>query len=198
MAVPDGLPPIIFLRHGETDWNAEGRLQGQRDIGLNAVGRAQARRNGEAILAAFPDIATFDAVASPLERTRETMEIARAAMGLEPKAYRLEPRAIEITFGDWEGFTLDDIRGVSPEMIAARESDKWGFVPPGGESYALLAARVGAWLAEIRRPTFVVSHGGVGRVVRHLLLGASPAEAAGLPFPQDKALVIREGRGDWL
>ena len=126
------------------------------------------------------------------------MEIARAAMGVEPKAYRLEPRAIEITFGDWEGFTLDDIRGVSPEMIAARESDKWGFVPPGGESYALLAARVGAWLAEIRRPTFVVSHGGVGRVVRHLLLGASPAEAAGLPFPQDRALVISEGRGDWL
>ena len=63
---------------------------------------------------------------------------------------------------------------------------------------ALLLGWVGAWLAEIRRPTFVVSHGGVGRVVRHLILGASTAEAAGLPFPQDKALVIREGRGDWL
>jgi len=191
--------PIIFLRHGETDWNAEGRLQGQRDIPLNATGRGQAKRNGEAILRAFPDIATFDAVASPLGRTRATMEIARAAMGLEPGTYRTDERLLEITFGDWEGFTLDDLRGASPDMIAARENDKWGFVPPGGESYAGITGRVGAWLAGISRPTFVVSHGGVGRVVRHLLLGIEPALAAGgEPFPQDKALVLREGRGDWL
>lgn len=194
----DALPPLIFLRHGETDWNVEGRLQGQRDIPLNATGRRQARRNGEAIRDAFPEIATFDAVSSPLGRTRETMEIARAAMGLAPGAYRADPRVVEITFGDWEGFTLDELRAAEPERIALRERDKWDFVPPEGESYALLAARVGAWLEEVRRPTFVVSHGGVGRVVRHLVLGIPPAEAAAMPFPQDRALVIDGGRGDWL
>ena len=95
--MPAALPLIIFLRHGETDWNREGRLQGQRDVPLNATGRAQAKRNGEAIIRAFPDIADFDSVASPLGRTRETMEIARIAMGLEPGGYRTDNRLLEIT-----------------------------------------------------------------------------------------------------
>jgi probable phosphoglycerate mutase len=190
--------PLIFLRHGETDWNVEGRLQGQRDIPLNVTGRGQARRNGEAILRAFPDIAGFDAVASPLGRTRATMEIARGAMGLDPAVYRTDDRLLEITFGAWEGATLDELRAIEPGRIAERERDKWDFVPPGGESYARITRRVGAWLAEVQRPTFAVSHGGVGRVLRHLVLGIDPAEAAGLPFPQDRALVIREGRGEWV
>jgi probable phosphoglycerate mutase len=195
MALP---APLIFLRHGETDWNVEGRLQGQRDIPLNETGRSQARRNGEAILRAFPDIAGFEAVASPLGRTRATMEIARGAMGLDPAGYRTDDRLLEITFGAWEGATLDELRAIDPDRIAERERDKWDFVPPGGESYARITRRIGAWLAEVRRPTFVVSHGGVGRVLRHLVLGIDPAEAAAMPFPQDRALVIREGRGAWL
>jgi probable phosphoglycerate mutase len=190
--------PLIFLRHGETDWNVEGRLQGQRDIPLNPTGRGQAHRNGEAIARAFPDVASFDSVASPLGRTRETMEIARAAMGLDPGGYRTDDRVLEITFGDWEGFTLDELRGKEPDRVGLREEDKWAFLPPGGESYALLAARVRGWIDELERPTFVVSHGGVGRVVRHLVLGIPPAEAAGMPFPQDRALVIRDGAAEWL
>lgn len=192
------LPTIVFLRHGETNWNVEGRLQGQRDISLNDNGRAQGKRNGEAIRAAVPDIADFDFVASPLERSRETMEIARLAMGLDPSAFHLDDRLREITFGDWEGFTLAELRATHPDLVAARERDKWSFLPPGGESYEQLSERVQGWLATISRPTMAVSHGGVGRVLRRYLLDLDPQAAVTMSFPQDQAMLIRDGSTDWI
>lgn len=189
---------LIFLRHGETDWNVEGRLQGQRDIPLNDRGRVQAKRNGTAIIAAMPAIADYDFVASPLIRSRETMEIARRAMGLEPSAYRLDDRLREITFGDWEGSTLAELRERHGALVAERERDKWRFLPPNGESYALLLERVVEWLGSLTRPTFAVSHGGVGRVVRSHILGVDRARAVADYFPQDKLLVIEGGKGRWV
>ena len=71
---------IYMIRHGQTDWNAEGRLQGQQDIPLNEIGRAQATRNGSTLLSsAGSAIADFDFVASPLSRTRETLNPAPTA-----------------------------------------------------------------------------------------------------------------------
>jgi broad specificity phosphatase PhoE len=192
------LPVLIFIRHGETDWNREGRLQGQRDIPLNDTGRAQARRNGTAIKADMPEAAGFDFIASPLSRSRETMEIVRAAMGLPPAAYATDDRLKELTFGTWEGFTGEDLRAVSAELIAAREKDKWGFLPPGGESYRILSERVADWLAGIVRPTFVVAHGGVGRVLRRMILGLDPIEAVSMLFPQDQVLMFSDGRERWI
>ena len=192
------LPPIVFLRHGETKWNAEGRLQGQRDIPLNERGRGQARRNGEAIFAARPEVAGYDFVASPLSRARETMEIARLAMGLDPSAYRLDERVQELTFGKWEGFTTADLRKELPDLLKAREREKWDFVPPDGESYALLLKRVLPWLETVDKPTFVVSHGGVGRVLRAHLLGVEPHRAVSDDFPQDRVLVFENGASVWI
>jgi probable phosphoglycerate mutase len=192
------VPPIVFLRHGETDWNVEGRLQGRRDIPLNATGRVQARQNGARVLARIPDIGSYHAVASPLIRSRETMEIARNAMQLEPGAYALDDRLQEIAYGDWEGFTNDELRERDPALVEARDRDKWRFLPPNGESYHLLAERVDGWLKGLTRETFVVSHGGVGRVLRMLLLGADPAEVVMALFPQDKALVVRDGKAEWI
>jgi len=191
-------PTLVFIRHGETDWNVEGRLQGQRDIPLNDNGRAQARRNGKALIAVVPDIAGFDFVASPLERSRETMEIARLAMGLDPSAYHLDDRLREITFGEWEGFTTAELRERVPTMVTARETDKWGFLPPGGESYRLLSERVDGWLADVGRPTVAVSHGGVGRVLLRHFLGLDPREAVTLSFPQDQVLLLKDGVASWI
>jgi broad specificity phosphatase PhoE len=192
------LPTLIFIRHGETDWNVEGRLQGQRDIPLNDTGRAQARRNGDAVKAAMPEAVGFDFVASPLSRSRETMEIVRAAMGLPPLGYASDDRLKELTFGAWEGFTDGDLSAASAELIAARAKDKWGFVPPGGESYRILSDRVADWLAGIAHPTLTVSHGGVGRVLRGMILDLDPIAAISMPFPQDRVLVFKDGRETWI
>lgn len=190
---PKAALPLLFIRHGETDWNAEGRLQGQRDIPLNDKGRAQARRNGIAIAGEVEEIAKYDFVASPLGRARETMEIIRASLGLDPDVYRLDERLMEISYGEWEGFTGDELKDRSPGLIAEREADKWAFLPPKGESYQRLAERVDLWANTLERPTLTVAHGGVGRVLRIRLLGLEPHEVMSGPFRQDRAFHWLDG-----
>ncbi|HZL86046.1 MAG TPA: histidine phosphatase family protein, partial [Candidatus Krumholzibacteria bacterium] len=95
---------LYFVRHGETDWNRAQRYQGQRDIPLNATGRAQAGRNGRALaLALGGNAGALDYVASPLVRARETMEIMRREIGLARDGYRSDDRLREIHYGHWEG-----------------------------------------------------------------------------------------------
>lgn len=191
------MPIIVFIRHGETDWNAEGRFQGQRDIPLNARGRLQAQRNGRVLIERMPEAAAFDFVASPLERTRQTMEIARGAMGLDPSAYRLDPILKEITFGNWEGYTAPELEERWPDQVTAREGDKWGFVPPLGESYQMLSIRIEGWLSRLERDTVVVSHGGVCRVLRGLLLDLDNDATPNLDVPQDR-IFVWNGAARWL
>ncbi|MGO8656202.1 histidine phosphatase family protein, partial [Rhizobium ruizarguesonis] len=106
-------------------------------------------------------------VASPLQRTRATMEIMRTAMGLPPLAYRTDPRLVEISFGDWEGSTLKELKATQRERVAERNTSKWDFIPPGddAESYEILSWRTGSWLNSVDRPTVCVTHGGVIRTL---------------------------------
>jgi len=193
---------LIHIRHGETDWNAEGRLQGQRDVPLNATGCAQAARNGRALAAHFAgrgiDPDSLDWIASPLGRSRETMEIVRDTMGLAPQAYELDDALKEVTFGLWEGFTLAELKARDPAAVAARRADKWSFVPPGGESYEMLSARVCRFLDGLDADTVIVAHGGVLRVLTGLITGVPSAEVPTLAVPQDRFCVFSGGAGTWL
>ncbi len=189
-----------MIRHGQTDWNAEGRLQGQKDIPLNDTGRQQAAGNGVALKAILGDtVENFDFVASPLGRTRETMEIARRAMGLDPLAYRTDDRLVEISFGDWEGYTLAELTATVPERVEERALSKWNFIPPGdsAESYEILCWRIGSWLGDVERPTVCVSHGGVCRSAFRLH-GMDEEEAANTPVYQDRLLKIDDSGMRWL
>lgn len=189
---------LYFVRHGETDWNAEGRYQGQTDIPLNDKGRGQAARNGEALKALLgPAAAGLDFVASPLGRTRETMEIVRHNMGLPVDGYRLDPRLKEVHYGAWEGTLWTELKARDPESMAARKSDPWNWRPVDGESYSDVALRAGGWLAETTRDTVVVSHGGVSRILRKLILGLDARDVPYLEVPQDRVLILRAGKADW-
>lgn len=189
---------LIFIRHGETDWNFEGRMQGQRDIPLNVTGESQATGNGARLKDYMQreglDPDALDFVASPLVRTRATMERLRRAMGLDPATYRTEDQLKEITFGAWEGFTLEELAEEEQDLILQRRANKWGFVPPGGESYEMLADRIGLWLQSVKRPSVVVSHGGVFRVLRGHLEGREKAAVPKLDVPQDKVFVWHNGQ----
>src|SRR3990170_381000 len=189
---------ICFVRHGETDWNAERRYQGQRDIPLNDRGRAQARRNGEAMQALLPGIAGADFVASPLGRARETMGIGRACLGLEPRDYRLEARLIELNYGHWEGKLQSDLPALDPAGLAERAKDPLRWRPRGGESYADLLARTVDWLAGLERDTVIAAHGGIGRCLRAHILGLDPETIPALESPQDRVLVLAGGAMRWL
>jgi probable phosphoglycerate mutase len=160
---------LYFARHGETDWNRERRLQGQHDIPLNSLGRVQGTRCGAILrnlLARDGGSAiAYDYVSSPLGRARETMELMRAELGLAPERYRTDARLMEMSFGRWEGFTFAELQAREREGLAERERDKWGFMLPGGESYALLVVRVADWYGQLERDTVVSAHGGVCRAL---------------------------------
>jgi broad specificity phosphatase PhoE len=189
---------IYFIRHGETDWNVQSRYQGQADVPMNATGRGQARRNGEALRALLPRIAGARYVASPLFRARETMEIVRTAMDLPPDGYDLDDRLKEIHYGHWQGILAADLRGIDAAGVAERAQDTFRWRPRGGESYADLMDRSVSWLNGIDTDTVVAAHGGISRVLRGHLYGTDPALVPELPVPQDRILVLRHDRMDWL
>lgn len=198
------MPTLYFFRHGETDWNAEGRLQGQTDIALNAKGRLQASAIGQSIRAGKLEgvdaekIATLPFIASPLLRTRETMSLLREGMGLSPHVYAVDERLKEIGFGLWEGSTWREIVERDAGGAQARDRDKWNFAPPGGESYEMVRERVAGWLATLTGDVCVVAHGGVARVLLVELAELSRRNAVGADIWQGKLLRIAQGRHDWL
>jgi broad specificity phosphatase PhoE len=190
-------PAIYFIRHGETDWNVEGRLQGQQEIPLNHVGRVQAREAARRLCSLVARVGDLDYVASPMSRTRETMDRLREALGLAATGYRIDERLIELTFGNWEGLTWKEVRKAHPQAAAARERDKWSYIPPGGESYAILADRVRPVLADLARDTVIVSHGGVARALLSIACGVATRHAANLDIWQGRVLVIEGSTYRW-
>jgi broad specificity phosphatase PhoE len=189
---------IYFVRHGQTDWNAARRMQGQIDIPLNDIGRGQAKRNGEALREALGAMAArLHYVASPLSRASETMSLVRDSLALPTGTFPRDDRLKEMAYGQWEGMMWPRHAERTPEITRWLE-DPWLRATPGGESYAMLWARVVAWLQDIPGDTVVVAHGGVMRVLRGHWLGLPPVETVKLDVPQDKVLVLRDGKEAWL
>lgn len=193
-------PLVYIVRHGQTAWNVEYRLQGQADIPLDEEGRRQASANGRHLAELIPDPAAFDFVASPMLRTRTTMELVRKAMGLDPAAYRTDARLMEMNFGDWQGFTMAELEARDPGSTKGRGPDKWDFVPPGkgAESYQMLLERVRPFFEELKRPTVCVAHGGVIRALFRMIENLPKPEAARIDTPQDRILRLKDGRLAWL
>ncbi|MGA7787789.1 MAG: histidine phosphatase family protein [Xanthobacteraceae bacterium] len=192
------MPVLYYVRHGETDFNAEGRLQGRRDTLLNARGRRQAATCGAVLRDLFVRdgrVATdFAYVASPLVRAGETMEIMRETLGLDPQAYEVDDRLMEISYGDWEGLTLPEIEGLTPGLLARRERDKWDFAPPGGESYRALTGRISEWYAGLTQDTVAAAHGGGVRSLMALLGLAPQEEATHAQIAQGVVYVFFDGK----
>lgn len=197
---------LIFLRHGETDWNAEGRLQGQRDIPLNARGREQADQAGRKLARLLGPVGLKDPqigwCASPLSRATQTLQLAREAAGLGAGApnedFAIDARLKELTFGEWEGLTWPEVQARSPLAAQWREGDKWNFQPPGGESYAMLAERLTPWIEALDRDSVVCAHGGVARVLMAVLAGMAPEQAALADIWQGRIMVFHRNRFDWI
>jgi len=162
---------LILVRHGRTEWNAEGRFQGQSDVPLNAAGRRQAAALSRR-LSREPVTAVY---ASDLQRAHETALCIAAAHGLGVYS---EPRLREMSFGAWEGLTFDEIERRDPPGLAAWQADPLNVAPPGGETLAQLAARVEAALNEIVQThrdetALLAAHGGSLQALLCLAFGMS-------------------------
>ncbi|HEY5127001.1 MAG TPA: histidine phosphatase family protein [Bradyrhizobium sp.] len=191
------MPVIYYIRHGETEWNADGRLQGTRDIPLNDLGRQQAAHAGGILADLFARDSRSEAslafIASPLGRARSTMELVRGALGLPLDDYAVDDRLREIGYGHWEGSTLAQMQALDPDIFAKRQSDKWTVPPPGGESYAAVEARVNDWYRQLTADTVAVAHGGTARALMVALGIETPQSAADLTVEQGAVYVFGDG-----
>jgi broad specificity phosphatase PhoE len=146
---------VYLARHGQTDYNLEGRFQGHLPVPLNGTGRAQARELAER--AAAHGFAVL--WCSPLLRARETADIVGRRIGLEP---REDARLVETDAGEWTDRSFAEVQARSPEQFAAFLAADPAFAFPGGESLAAQQVRVAEALADIERgpqPSLVVCHG---------------------------------------
>lgn len=193
------LPPLFLLRHGQTQANRDGVLQGQADSPLTPLGRAQAAAMGRTLAAALPVGVPVTLWVSPLGRVRHTLARVLPALSGRAVAIRYDARLKEVAFGDWSLKPIASVGSDMPAAWTARQADPWNERPPGGESYADLAVRVRDFLDDLAaengpdgaqpgRAVAILAHGGTGRVVRGLLTGLSPAAIPTLPAPQDAIL----------
>lgn len=191
-------PTVYYIRHGQTEWNVMGRLQGLHDVPLTAHGRAQSIHCGgilrDLLARDGRNPADFNYVSSPLGRALETMMLVRPTLGLSAEGYEVDQRLAEISFGEWEGFTIAQLHERDPQRIAQREHDKWNFVPPGGESYKHVSERMGRWYGSLERDTVVIAHGGTARGLMAYLGIAKPAAAPLIDIAQGVVYVFQDDR----
>jgi broad specificity phosphatase PhoE len=164
---------ILLARHGETDWNREGRFQGHADPPLNETGRAQAAELS-ATLAREEIVAVYS---SPLRRAMETAEVIAAAHGLEPIAVAA---LREVDVGSWEGLTRSEVEQRFPDQYARWLEGSQGW--EDGETYEQMGKRVVAALLELAAShngerILAVTHGGPIRAAFAFADGTTHAEA---------------------
>lgn len=187
---------ILLIRHGETVWNRERRMQGRQDSPLTERGRRQA----EAMAGLVRDLVARDPhpnwrlVSSPLGRAHATAQAVAQAVGLP---LELDDRLMEIGCGSWEGRLWDDVAAEHAHIGSPR---KWIFDAPDGESHDDVAVRIEGFLADLppepERRTIVVSHGASGRVLRGAYVGLDRETMLDLEVPQDAVFRLQNGQID--
>lgn len=184
---------IYLCRHGQTEFNAIGRRQGQVDSNLTALGQAQATAMGRRL--ATLNLPDFRIYASPLGRAHHSARLIAAELGHAP--ITLDPRLMEIGMGSWDGKTDLEIDAAHPGLRASVPPEAWWFHSPDGETYAIFAARLAEALQDIQSdPTpvkIIVAHAVVSRVIRAHWAGLSEVESHRLPVPQDAFFALTAG-----
>ncbi len=173
MSIPQP-PDLLVLRHGETEWNRAGRMQGRLDSPLTETGRAQARAQGQILrdMGVVAGAGGWQMFVSPQGRALATAQIA-----LGPDvAMTTDPRLAEIDVGQWNGQLRRDIQAQAPHLFADPDRMIWYDHAPQGEGLGGLAARAAQFLAGLTGPSVIVTHDITSRMLRCLALGHAAAE----------------------
>jgi len=180
-------PKIWFLRHGQTEWNKDYRLQGQLDSPLTDQGIADAQRQAGLMA---PILEEKPAVfVSPLGRARATAEIALGGM-----PFLTDNRLMEIHAGRWQGRLREDILADHPEWAEKRPSALEVYeAAPEGEGLQAFHTRITAFLEELTMPTVIVAHGLLGQVLRAQVRGLNLSDAGHLSNRQGCIYVLQDG-----
>ena len=183
---------IYLVRHGQTEFNRERRIQGHVDSPLTALGVRQAQAVGRLLRDLIRDPAGWRIVSSPLGRAASTAEIVAARLGGLP--VELDERLKEMSWGAHDGRLRAELEAEHPETFGRTG---WAFDVGTGESYEAVAARVGDWLASLppepQRKIVAVSHGISGRVLRGLYANLGRDQAGQQDVPQDAVYLLQHG-----
>lgn len=187
-------PELWILRHGETEWNVLGRLQGQYDSALTPKGMAQAARQAEILKAELPK-KRVRVYSSPAGRARYTAEIAVARLGL---AVECDPALQEIDIGAWQGLTVAEIKATHSVLENADDPHVWKFQAPQGERIEQMKVRLEGFLENLTGPSVIVTHGVTSRMLRCLLLGLDVSDMSQVPGGQGIVHHIKGGQAQVL
>lgn len=184
---------IYLVRHGQTEFNRERRLQGHVDSPLTELGVRQAQAVGGLLRSLIGPAAGWRVVSSPLGRARRTAEMIAEALQSGP--VESDPRLIELSWGAWDGGLRADLEAACPDAFGRTG---WAFDAPTGESYQDVCTRLSSWLADLQpepeRRVVAVSHGVAGRVLRGLYANLAPREPSIQDAPQDAVFRLSGGR----
>lgn len=158
-------PELLILRHGETQWNREGRLQGELDSPLTQLGEAQAAEQGRILMALKAE--QFKWRMSPQGRARRTAEIAKYSEEIKISE---DNRLREIGMGKMAGLTKAEMAAISPDFEELEDLEWYNHVP-GGEGVESLGKRCQLLLDSLAGPTVLITHGITSRVLRCLATG---------------------------
>lgn len=185
-----GVPDLYLMRHGQTAWNAEGRMQGRLDSPLTDLGRQQARAQAGLLTGLDGDLLR---ISSPQGRA---VASARIVFGGRP--FATDPRLAEIDIGAFSGQLIADLRRRHPAIFLG-DRLAWYDRAPGGEHFAGLRARVAAFLDDLPGPAIIVTHGITLRMLRLVATGGPISALGDLPVQQGAVHVLRAGRHEtWL
>ncbi|OSP56140.1 histidine phosphatase family protein [Pseudoruegeria sp. SK021] len=193
MIVAAIFPELLVIRHGETEWNRRGRMQGTLDSPLTQAGRTQAAILGDLLRALEVSQTSHRAFSSPQPRARLTAEIALSAVGLVAVP---DPSLREIDVGDWTGLDRAEIAGRWPAPVADEPLLDFYARAPGGETFPALWDRVGGFLDRLEGPCVVFTHGITSRVLRTRAMGLGLDDLAALPDGQGVIHRVRNGSHD--
>ncbi len=181
-------PDLYILRHGQTKWNAEHRIQGTLDSPLTSTGIAQAKSQHR-ILSRQP-LDGFQCFASPQGRAARTAEIALAGL-IDPIVH--DPRLVEIGVGDWEGQRRDQLLQDRPSDESEESALDLYERAPGGEGFIALRERCRGFLGDLQGPAVLVTHGITSRMLRLVLLDLDIADIGRLEGGQGNVYFLSNG-----
>ncbi|MGJ8528196.1 histidine phosphatase family protein [Maritalea sp.] len=180
-------PRIIFMRHGETEWNLEGRTQGILNSPLTAKGKQQAEQLGLILKHELGTANGYDQFVSPLGRTLETADGIKRHFAFSPNE---DKRLMEINLGQIGGMTRYEVEMEYPEQVAGKKRYEWYFDAPGGETFDDVMDRSKSWLDSLTSPAIAVSHGQVGKLIRGIYCGLNKEQMLNLGEPQGVVHVL--------
>ena len=186
------LPTIILLRHGETEWNVEGRYQGQENSPLTPKGKVQAKENALKIKEYLFALDSFKFVSSPLGRARETALIIADTLLIDLNKIEFLEDIKEFNYGKFEGKTKVFCQNEYKEVYEAREANKWSYVIEGGESYVMVTKRLTQWLETLdaHQVVVMVAHEMINRALRGIYCNLEINEMLILRQPNDMVIKL--------